>query len=65
LRADNGSDGKESACNAADLSLGLLGEEDPLEKGMAAHSSILAWKIPRTEEPGRLQSMGSPRVRQE
>ena len=36
-----------------------LGQEDPLEKGMATHSSILAWKIPRTEEPGRLQSMGS------
>ena len=39
-----------------------LGREDPLEKGMATHSSILAWKIPRTEEPGRLQSMGSQRV---
>ena len=35
-----------------------LGQEDPLEKGMATHSSILAWRIPRTEEPGRLQSMG-------
>ena len=33
--------------------------EDPLEKGMATHSSILAWRIPRTEEPGGLQSMGS------
>ena len=40
-----------------------LGGEDPLEEGMAAHSSILAWKIPWTEEPGRLQSMGSQRVR--
>ena len=39
-----------------------LGWEDPLEKGMATHSSILAWRIPRTEEPGRLQSMGSQRV---
>ena len=39
-----------------------LGWEDPLEKEMAAHSSILAWRIPRTEEPGRLQSMGSQRV---
>ena len=39
-----------------------LGREDPLEKGMATHSSILAWKIPWTEEPGRLQSMGSQRV---
>ena len=39
-----------------------LGQEDPLEKDMAAHSSTLAWKIPWTEEPGRLQSMGSQRV---
>ena len=36
-----------------------LGQEDPLEKGMAIHSSILVWKIPWTEEPGRLQSMES------
>ena len=36
-----------------------LGQEDPLEKGMATHSSILAWKIPWTEEPGRAQSMRS------
>ena len=35
-----------------------LGWEDPLEEGMATHSSILAWRIPRTEEPGGLQSMG-------
>ena len=35
-----------------------LGWEDPLEKGMATHSSMLAWRIPRTEEPGELQSMG-------
>ena len=40
-----------------------LGWEDPLEKGMATHSSILAWRIPWTEEPGRLQSMGLQRVR--
>ena len=39
-----------------------LGWEDPLEKGMAAHSSILAWRIPRTEEPEGLQSTGSRRV---
>ena len=39
-----------------------LGQEDPLEKEIATHSSILAWKIPWTEEPGRLQSMGSQRV---
>ena len=37
----------------------FLGEEDPLEKEMATHSSILAWEIPWTEEPGGLQSMGS------
>ena len=40
-----------------------LDQEDPLEEGMATHSSILAWRIPRTEEPGGLQSMGSQRVR--
>ena len=39
-----------------------LGQEDPLEKEMATHSSILAWRIPWTEDPGRLQSMGSQRV---
>ena len=40
-----------------------LGREDPLEKGMASHSSILAWRIPETGEPGGLQSTGSQRVR--
>ena len=40
-----------------------LGREDPLEEGMATHSSILVWRIPWTEEPGGLQSMGSQRVR--
>ena len=39
-----------------------LGREDPLEKGMATRSSILAWKMPWTAEPGRLQSTGSQRV---
>ena len=39
-----------------------LGREDPLEVGMAIHSSILAWEVPRTEECGRLWSMGSQRV---
>ena len=39
-----------------------LGQEDPLEKEMATHSRTLAWKIPLTEKPGRLQSMGSQRV---
>ena len=41
----------------------FLGQEDPLKKGMATHSSILAWRIPWTEEPGGLWSMGSKRVR--
>ena len=44
-----GSDSKESACNAGDLGL-IPGQEDPLEKGMAIHFSILAWKIPWIEE---------------
>ena len=39
-----------------------LGREDPLEEGMATHPSILAWEIPWTEEPGRLQFMGSQRI---
>ena len=42
--------------------VGSLGWEDPLQKEMATHSSILAWEIPWTEEPGRLQSIGSQRV---
>ena len=54
-----GSDGKASAYNAGDL-----GREDPVEKEMAPHPSILAWKIPWTEEPGGLQSMGLLRVGQ-
>ena len=49
----------ESSCNAADTGDGSLGQEDPPEKEMATHSSILAWRIPWTEEPGRLQSVGS------
>ena len=53
--------GKESACNTGDLG-SIPGWEDPLEKGMATHSNILAWGIPWTNEPGRLQSMGSQRV---
>ena len=53
---------KESACNAGDR-VQSLGQEDPLEKEMATHSSILAWKIPQMEEHGRLQSMESQRVR--
>ena len=46
-------------CEAQVLS---LGGEDPQKKGMATHSSILAWRIPQTKEPGGLQSMGSQRV---
>ena len=42
-----------------------LGREDPLEKGMATHSTIFAWRIPWTEEPGGLQSIGLQRVRHE
>ena len=54
-------DGKASAYNAGDP-VRSLGREDPLEKEMATHFSIHAWKIPWTEEPGGLQSMGSQRV---
>ena len=54
------SDSKESACNAGDLG-SIPGWEDPLERGMTTHSSILAWRIPCTEEPGGLQSTGSQR----
>ena len=57
-----GSVSKESACKAGDPALiPALGRS--LEKGMATHSSILAWRIPLTEEPGGLQSMGSQKVR--
>ena len=56
-----GSDGKASACNAGDPG-SIPTSEDPLEKEMAIHSSTLASKIPWTEEPNRLQSMGSQRV---
>ena len=44
------------------MQVGSLGKEDPLEEGMATHSSILAWKIPWTEESGGLQSIGLKRV---
>ena len=53
-----GSDGKESAYSAGDPGL-IPGQEDPMEKGMATHSSILVWRTPWTEEPGGLQSLGS------
>ena len=58
-----GSDGKESAWSAETWVL-FLGREDPLEKEMVTHFSILVWRIPWTEEPGRLQSMWSQRSRQ-
>ena len=57
-----GSDSKESAFSAGDPGF-ILGQEDLLEKGMATHSSIFAWRIPCTEEPGILQSVGSQRGR--
>ena len=56
-----GSEVKMSACNAGDLG-SIPGSGDPPEKEMATHSSILTWRIPWTEEPGGLQSMGSQRV---
>ena len=56
-----GSDGKEFACNAGDMG-SLPGSGGSLEKRIATHSSILAWRIPWTEEPGKLQSIGSQRV---
>ena len=52
---------KESACNAGDLCL-ILGQEDPLEKEIATHSIILAWRIPWTEEPGRFPVFGVARI---
>ena len=52
---------KKLACNAGSQ-VRSLGREDPLEKEMATHSSLLAWRIPWVEEPGGLQSMGLQRV---
>ena len=49
---------KESPCNTRDVD-SIADQEDPLEKGMATHSSFLAWKIPWTEEPGGLQTVKS------
>ena len=56
-----GSDSKASVYNEGDPG-SIPGSGDPLEEEMAIHSSTIAWKIPWTEEPGRLQSMGSQRV---
>ena len=63
IHTHGNSDGKESACNVGDIWIRSLGWEDPLEKGMATHSRILAWRIPWTEESDRLQSKGSQSVR--
>ena len=59
-----GGSGKEPACQCRrhERRIQSLGWEDPLEKGMATHSSILTWRIPWTEDPGRLPSMGLQRV---
>ena len=54
---------KNLPANAGSVRDARLIPEDPLEEGMATHSSVLAWRIPWTEEPGRLRSMGSQRVR--
>ena len=56
---------KNLPANAGDFNdtVQVLGQEDPLEEGMATHSSTLAWRIPSIEEPGGLQSMGSQRIR--
>ena len=58
------SDGKNLSA-MQEMQVQSLGSEDPLEKGMDTHSSILSWRIPWTEEPGGLQSMGSQRVRRD
>jgi len=54
-----GSDGRVSLPAMQDTRVHSLGQEDPLKKGMATHSGILAWRIPWTEDPGRLQSIMS------
>ena len=58
------SDGQESACNAGNVDL-IPGGTIPWREGMASHSSILAWRTPWTEEPGRIESVGSQRVRRD
>ena len=57
-----GSDGKDPPA-VWETWVRSLGQEDPLQKGVSTHSSILAWRIPWTEDPGRLQSMGLQSVR--
>ena len=60
----SGSEGKKPPATQAPQETWVrsLGQEDPLEKEMSTHFSILAWEIPRSEEPGRLQSIGCPRI---
>ena len=57
-----GSEGKETACNTREW-VSISDWEDPLKKEIATHSSVLDWRIPWSEEPGGLQSMGSQRIR--
>ena len=57
-----GSDSEKNSPAMQEIQVRSLGQEDPLEKVLATHSSILAWTIPWTEEPGGLQSMGLQRV---
>ena len=57
------SESKESTCNMQKTQVQSQGKEDPLDQGIVTHSSILTWRIPWTKKPGRLQSMGSQRVR--
>ena len=59
------SDGKKNLPAMQETQDRSLGQEDTLEKGMATHSSVLAWRIPWTEEPGGLQSMGSQQLRKQ
>ena len=63
MRFPSGSDGKENLPAMREIRVQSLDWEDPLEKGKATHSHILSERNLRTEEPGRLQSMGSQRVR--
>ena len=65
LAFPDGASGKEPACQCRrhETRVRSLGQKDPLEEGMATHSSILAWTIPWTEDPGRLQSIALHKVR--
>ena len=65
LLSNGASDGKESACNIGDPRLIPGCWEDPLEKEMAIHASILTWRIPWIEDPVKLQSMELQRIRQD